>query len=314
MARRKAAGFRALRACLASEYDRISEWSDVILHANLHLVGPELFRRLKSYDAASIDQEAVDYLESQYIANQERNQRIFSQLEEIGEACRNEGLRPTLIKGAAVIAQADVLSEVTRVSSDVDIVFPLSEIDAARSMLARLGYEIMPDTAWGHSIGSFARKDVVAAVDLHHELAPDIDAIVSIADLEAQKGKVQVGGTEFAIPNPSQHVLLNVAHEMLHDRNLAKGFSNLRYLFEIEAFMAEPNAREGLEDAALKHPKLMISFELQNRLARHLLNRELFPWAPDTLLGKVLHIRRLLKLEFTNLGELEWAALSFMRR
>lgn len=291
-------------------------WEDVILHANIHLIGPELFSQMALDGMGSIDDEVVAYLESQYYANRERNRRILAQIQELAAGLNERAISPVFIKGAAALLREEDKVQVTRISSDIDVVLNPSHQEQATEVLEALGYHMIEGSDWGHSSGSFARADVVAAVDLHVQLPPALEAAAPLREIQGQGQNLRIGEAEVVIPTPKQHILLNIAHEMLHDRHLAKGFTDLRYLFELSGLQdrLEHQDSSAFETSFSRLPRLRIAFELQGRMARAVLGKGLFSAVPYTRVGRLLHSRRMLKLRFPHLGEQEWWIVRAARR
>ncbi|MEL6828602.1 MAG: nucleotidyltransferase family protein [Pseudomonadota bacterium] len=312
----KRAGFRALQACLQDRYDEVSEWEDVILHANIHLIGPELYFHIGNDAKGAVEADVIEYLEAQYFANQERSRRILLQIVELAAALNERQIIPTFIKGAAVLLREECKKEITRISSDVDVVLKPTEQNSAIEVLNTLGYRAVEGSDWGHSSGSFARSDVVAAVDLHDTLPTAVEAVTPLDTIQNQGQPLQVDGANVVIPTPKQHILLNIAHEMLHDRHLAKGFTDLRYLFELSAIQRRmPNVPlSDFESRFSQSSRLRLAFELQDRMAQAVLGRGLFPGITHTRSGGLLHSRRMLKLQFPHLGQQEWWIVRAIRR
>ena len=306
----KRSGFNALRMCLDGAFDRVGNWSDVLLHANIHLIGPVLHRRLKA--GAHIDPEVMEYLAQQDDANCERNRRILQQLEELLVAFSDVGIDPILLKGAALLVGAGH-PNTARISRDIDLVVQPGQQTDAEWALERLGYALIENSGWGHSIGSFAKPGVVAAVDIHTTLPVAMANVVSLDEIRQNGTTVPFNRTMPRVPDPRQHVLLNVAHEMLHDRHLAKGQAQLRYLFELAELM-EGGVQICLTDDQLRRaPYLGLALEAQDRLSEELLTIRLFPEARRTTYGAVLHARRMAKLQFRHLGHIEWSMVRLVR-
>jgi hypothetical protein len=278
------------------------------------LVGPYVHLGLeRAAFRADIDPEAVDYFNLIAQANRDRNAMLKSQLEECNAAFASAGIDITVIKGGALLARVPQSADVARIVGDLDVLLSPSDVDAADRVLRSLGYERVQDSEWGHGAGSYERADCAGAIDVHVRLPDDIAAV--LGELDQRSEMVRLGEAEIRVPDPGFHILLNVAHELLHDRGLATGYMELRYLLELDAFTKLHASAVDWAWVAEKtqDARLRLCLEVQDRMAVRVLGRHLFPMSRRTLKGKLLHARRIGKANFVKLGDLEWDVVLFIK-
>jgi len=306
-----------LVACLRGEVPDRVDWDAIIAAANENLVAPALHRALQGSDRVSdVDTEALDYLDAVDSANQERNRRLTEQLAEIVAASDAIGVRSGLIKGAVTLCEAADPADVTRMLYDLDILIDSSDGETVERVLGELGYRVFEDSMTSYSPGSFYRADVVGAVDVHQALPDRFLGLVTAADLERHMVEIAWNGTILRVPDASLRVVMNIAHEMLHDRGVFTGFVHLRYLLELIDLCDRPGAPVDWDwvKGKCRSRRFALGFELQCRLARHLFPEAAFPRGPRTRAGWLLYRRCLLKGRFHRFGELEWQLILRLRQ
>ncbi|WP_138466107.1 nucleotidyltransferase family protein [Poseidonocella sp. HB161398] len=306
-----------LGRCLRGDPPADADWLAVISIANIHFAGPWLYRSLKAAPRTDgFDQEVLDYLEEIDDANNERNRRLLSQLAEITARLNAEGIVPRVFKGAAVLARQARPGDSPRMLSDLDLMVDESRGAEVSALLGDLGYELIEGSIWEHSVGSFFRDDSVGAVDLHTRMPANIERWVPPGTRSARWQTVRLGDAELALPDASLHFVINLLHDMLHDRGVISGFLELRYLLELADLAGNPAAPldwEWIRDIC-RTPRLRLCCELQDRMSRHLLGKSLIPGCEMTLQGAILHRRRLFKARHDRLGRWEWEAILGAKR
>lgn len=113
-------------------------WDDLSIRAIVFGLAPLLHHRFSQWRYV-LPPRAAAKLSANYLAHEERNQRIANQLGEVLAACHDKGLHPVALKGvhlAAWIYPAPAL----RPMNDIDVLFPLQELREAEQVLEQLGY------------------------------------------------------------------------------------------------------------------------------------------------------------------------------
>src|SRR3954447_6485646 len=129
-------------------------WAALLRAADEDLLTPELAAPLAAPALAPfVPPEVASHLVELHALNAERNVRIAAQAEEMISAFGAAGLRSLLLKGARVFADP-APSRAARVMIDLDLLFPVAELDDAAEVLRRLGYHRLDrGSDEGHAVG-----------------------------------------------------------------------------------------------------------------------------------------------------------------
>ena len=297
-----------LGRCLCGEVEPGLDWVEIVGTANEEFVAPALHRRLlRSGAAALVDDDALAYLAALDAANRARNRRIRDLLDEVVSGLNAAGIVPLLIKGGNDLARLDDPADFGRILVDVDLLVAPPEQPQAERALADLGFAPLEETRHAHSPGSYWRPGEVAPIDLHTALPQGIAMLLPAGPLPRTTLRER-DGLSFMGPDPGLHFLITVAHEMLHDRVLFSGVTQLRYLLDL-AEQAETR-RAGIDWDWLAEMRRNRSFRLaldvQRLMLRHLLGVEFERLPEPGPVARLLHRRRLFKLRRPELGFLEW--------
>ncbi|WP_068116222.1 nucleotidyltransferase family protein [Tropicimonas marinistellae] len=304
--------FGQVAACIRGDVNDETDWMQCIATANEHLITPRLYLSLcRDSVAGSVEPEALAYLEEIFHLNGERNSRFAAQLEELTVAMNRAGIVPLAIKGAAVLAEAEAVENVARMLADLDIVIDRGEVEVADRVLRGLGYDVFADSADCHSTGSYYRVQDVGAVDLHFRLGDRMAEVISPRELEERTREVPFGAARIRVPDLTLQLVMNVAHDMLHDEGMSKGDINLRYLLELaDLARAGANRFDQVWIARkCRHWKFELALELQSRLLLEMLGDVPVPSSRRSRLGWLLHRRRIWKTHHPALAKLEWDML-----
>lgn len=305
-----------LAACLRGAPPGGMDWDRVIRLANVHFLGPRLYRALAAAPGAGKrDDEAMEYLAGLDAANRERNARLLAQLAELAAALAAEGIRPLAIKGAAELVRHAPAGGTARMLRDLDLLLPPEAALRTEAVLRALGYARFPGDPGAHSLGGFYRGRDVGSVDIHLRLPRLFAHLLSPAELAERSVTLPFAGTGLCLPDASLHYVINLGHEMLHDEAAVSGLVELRYLVEL-ADLARDSARPLDRGWILGKAgcwKFRLGLELQARMARQL-GLGALPAPPETPLGALLHRRRLFKIAHPGLGAVEWQVLRRAKR
>ncbi len=279
------------------------------------MLGPRLYRGLaKAPGAREADPEAMHYLSELDDANRERNGRLLAQLRELAGAFAVVGLEPVVLKGGAELLRVEPQGTTPRMLRDLDLMIRPDQAGAADTVLRALGYDRFEDDPGAHSAGTYFRPTDVGAVDLHVALPALFAPLLPPHETEAHTERLRVGDGALRVPDASLQFVVNIGHDMLHDEAVVSGIVRLAYLVELADLAAD-------RAAPLDWPwilgkcrsrKFRLGLETQARLARQIGLGE-FRDIPETGLGGLLHRRRLSKLAWPRLGEVEWQALRWAK-
>lgn len=285
-------------ACFRGEFDVKTDWFTVVATANEHLIAPKLFRSLCSFDAVNkMDAEAYRYLEDLNSANIERNRRLHIQLMELIGALNVVDITPTIIKGGAILIRVDRPGDCSRMLRDLDVFVPEASQETADRVLHEIGYRIFPDSTYSHSSGSYYRKDVVGSVDLHVALPGPIAESLSDCELEHRTPPRCLHGRAFKVPDNELHFLVNLYHDLIHDKGDEEGLIRLRDILELHDIVldnAHPLDWSWIERNC-NTSRTRRALEIQLRMIRRFFNDSSLPDFDATATGWLFHQRRLLR-------------------
>lgn len=312
-----------LTLCLRGNFAGPKDWFELIATANEHYVTSFLHRSLRDRSGAA-EPDAASYLAELDAANRSRNRQIWDMTCEVVRTCNAAGMVPVLIKGASEMALLQDPSDYPRIMIDVDLLLAPADLEAGFDVLDSLDFVPLDDSEFDHSPGSYWRPGAMASVDLHSGLPERIACLLTEGELCFDPTKadpaangggrmrlIERDGAQMLLPDASLRFLINIAHDMLHHSTLASGATSLRYLLMLAAQMEDQ--RDPLDwdwiATKLSHPRFRLALDLQLLMLRHLFDVEApLPLSPGRY-ARFLHQRRLLKMRFPQLGQVEWNVL-----
>jgi len=300
-----------LARCMTGDVAPGLDWVELIGTANDERAAPALYRRLVETAAAPrADADALDYLRWFDEANRDRNRRIQAFFLRVAHALNAAGITPTVIKGGNDLAGRADPGDCVRILADLDILVPPDRLAEAERVFAELGLAPLEDTRHAHSPGSFWARDAVVPIDLHDRL-PERMTRVFPGGADARMVLHERDGVRFRGPDPTLHFLVTVLHDMLHDRVMIHGTTNLAYLLDLARQQAERRAEIDWRwlGAARANGRVRLALDLQKLMLRHLLDVDLSELPEPGLPARLLHRRRVFKLRHEALGFLEWRIL-----
>lgn len=145
------------------------------------------------------------------------NQILFRKLDDALSALARVGIRPVVLKGAALVADAyDDAGR--RPMSDVDLLVPPSRAADAAAALTAAGFSpMLPPSTLGrrHAIGFRKTGDALACIDLHvRPMAVRTPAAFDARLFAEARPRMFMNRTEILVPSPTTHVVLVCAHAM----------------------------------------------------------------------------------------------------
>ena len=227
-----AAALDQLSALLRGEPTTVDDWSAVIGLANRAYITPRLAGRLPG-DAPD---DARVFVRDVARRNDERSRRQLQQMGEAAAALNANGVVPLAIKGGAILASAG--GACPRMTNDIDLVVPPSEVERALAALVAAGFPIRarhPDPA-AHTVAELGRPEDVGLIDLHQR-PPGPPGFFSTADLTAGPVR-QVGPGRVFTPEPHLHIYLQTLHDQLHNGAYWRGGFDLRHAWDIADLIA----------------------------------------------------------------------------
>lgn len=297
-----------LARCMTGDVADGLDWVEIVGTANGELAAPALYRRIvQAGQEPHVDGDALEYLRSLDEANRERNRRIWALFREVVAGLNAVGVVPLLLKGGNNLARHDDPGDYFRILVDVDILVTPEELAATERAFGDMGFGVVEGTRYEHSPGSYWRQGDLAPVDLHTSLPPQMSALLPPGGIPRTALRER-DGVRFLSPDDSLHILINIAHEMLHDRVLASGYTQLRYLLDLAEQIGDPGV--SIDWAWLgemrAHRSFRLALDVQRLMLAHLLGVQTRELPVPGLAARFLHRRRVFKMRRKHLGDLEW--------
>ncbi|BDY12402.1 nucleotidyltransferase domain-containing protein [Hydrogenimonas cancrithermarum] len=153
------------------------DWVKLVGVANGNFLTPALYHALESKKLFDlIDDPLLEgFLKEVYRNNAERNEGILGQLEDIQKILAPAGIKPLLLKGAAVISEKLYPAPGIRTMTDIDIMMHPEVFQEGLALLKKRGYiEFGRDLGrWHHHTPRINKKGFPAAVEPHFRVIFD---------------------------------------------------------------------------------------------------------------------------------------------
>lgn len=178
----------------------------------------------------------------------EENQRMLRWEERrVAAALAPLNLRPILLKGGAYIL-AGLAAGKGRLSSDLDILVPQEQINAAEAALIRSGWEAMKSNEyddayyrrWMHELPPLRHKDRRTMVDVHHNILPPTGRLHPDAAPMLAEAVALPGGRSLRLSNAD--LALHSAAHLAEDGDFR---NRLRELFDMHQLLGEFGTEAG---------------------------------------------------------------------
>jgi hypothetical protein len=221
------------------------DWMAVINLANNTLTTPAL-NHLALKFPETVPADVRFYLNEIVERNLLRNDRLSKQMFEAITALNADGIKPFLLKGAAMLARAHPRNLASRIMADLDLLVSPEEIETALSCLSRLGYDVQSGSPEDRSIHFVAlgRSRDVGQIDLHR-CPPGPDFLYREAGEIMNHSRLLVCGEASAyIPVPTYQALILLCHDLFHDGDYRAGRIDLRHLLDLRELA---NSSEGVD-------------------------------------------------------------------
>jgi len=298
----KRSAFRTLCRCLTGAIGQPlappdlpsspAEWEKVLRLSSAHLVTPQLRWALQEQGKdliPAIPTDVVEYIDAIYTLNLEKTGRVKEQLAQFIQALNCLGIRPLLLKGAAVIVGGLYPTDGERMVTDIDVLIPPSSLPEILEKLASIGYQEVDNT------GGLVKIRTAEALSHHHYpplFNPDWPITV---ELHVQPVSLRYGHlltteelflaatpfswpkAEFFLPKPEHMIVHNIIHTFLVDSRDKMRNMSLRQSFEF--VLASRTYADRIDWDAIRERFDTIGYGIPLRqylaLANHCFN---FPW------------------------------------
>ncbi|AIQ11457.1 nucleotidyltransferase domain-containing protein [Paenibacillus durus] len=225
------------------ELFRGMDWESFIELAMHHRVYPNLYPKLKNLGKDVVPSRVISCLYNYYSRNTFQMLHLSGEMEFIGGELERKNIRALFLKGP-VIAK-DLYGDISlRTSCDLDLLIPLTELDAAESLLAGLGYvkddyihTVLNDWKWRHHHTTFTHPNKGIKVELHWRLNPAPSGEPDFEELWSRRRISDLTRQPISYLGQEDLFLFLVSHGARH------GWSRLRWLLDIkQLLLQQPDA------------------------------------------------------------------------
>ena len=220
------------------------EWLRLIQLADRHLVLPAFERALARLDMRPGVAELAEALTTVAQANAERNEMLRAQLIAVGRSLNEAGFEPCLLKGAIRLVDDLYPDPAWRYMSDLDILLPEEQVNAAWQHLAGLGYR-QKDIGTSsprhdhHHLPALRHPDFPAWIEVHEALHHSRgDRLLPADEVWSASSAIEFDGARFRVPSNDHQLAHAVGHQFLQHGSHWSGTLRLRDLFEVYCLAA----------------------------------------------------------------------------
>ncbi|MBK8579975.1 MAG: nucleotidyltransferase family protein [Candidatus Accumulibacter sp.] len=254
-----------------------AEWEKVLRLSSAHLVTPQLRWALQEQGKdliSAIPADVVDYIDAIYTLNLEKTGRVKEQLAQFIQALNCLGIRPLLLKGAAVIVGGLYPTDGERMVTDIDVLIPPSSLPEILEKLASIGYQEMDNTGGlvkirtaealsHHHYPPLFNPDWPVTVELHVQpVLLRYGRLLSTEELFLAATPLSWPEADFLLPAPEHMIVHNIIHTFLVDTRDQMRNMSLRQSFRVcpgQSYL-RGSYRLGCHQGALRHDRPRDSF------------------------------------------------------
>ncbi len=214
-------------------------WEKVLQSALWHGVAPLAYHNLKDIEESKlIPKEVMDSLKSEHHRNLAKNMHLYSELNCILEAFRENGIKVVVLKGTA-LAKTVYSNMALRPMSDIDLLIKKDDISLAEQIMSDLGYrfEDYKSPEWykeNHFHLCYFHPEKSATVEIHwhigrasHPTQIAISDNSTIERLWERARAIEIGGMETLVLSPDDllfHLSLHFfKHRFINGAFTSKG-------------------------------------------------------------------------------------------
>jgi hypothetical protein len=216
-------------------------WPRLVGLAGAHMMIPALREPVVGLGLRPrLGEELWHFVDAVHALNVERNRMLRDDAAVIVGSLAGRGIEPVFLKGMALELLGVFPDPGARFMRDIDLLVPEADLDGAGAALAELGYRPAKTEEGAHDELRMIHPERPSMVEIHR--APLPVALERILPAERVLGRrvpiAAIGtGPAFA-PHPTDLVIHNAAHAMLHDRLYVRGELPLKDGYDL-ALMSE---------------------------------------------------------------------------
>lgn len=200
--------------------------------------------------------------------NRDRNHRIRAETDILLADCRAVGVLPVLLKGAAMLRQADDSYLAGRLVGDIDFLVPAQAMPALARRLAERGFASNPgleqDAPELKHYPRLIAGDCLAPLEMHRELAEVAwRHVLPAADVLRRAVRTGEPAGAWLRMCVSDRLLHAFIHDQLDNRGWWHGHAALRTLHDVTCLLTGPEQPDWVQmDACLAEPRLRARFRI----------------------------------------------------
>lgn len=218
---------------LCKEQYKNIDWNkflDLVMH---HRVSPLVYMKIKKFDQRIIPSFVVQTLFQDYQKNIFKMLLLSGEAEMLAKTLIENKIRSLFLKGP--VLGTDLYGDISlRMSSDLDLLIPISDLNKAESILLSLGYikddyieTILNDWKWRHHHITFFHPERKIKVEVHWRLNPGPGKEPRFNDMWDRKRVSTLTSQTIYMLGLEDLFLFLVSHGARH------GWSRLRWLIDI---------------------------------------------------------------------------------
>ena len=260
--------FRQLSAAIVGPPAPRTDWAGVVDLANLNLVTPQLHAALLRTGALpQLPAQLQAFTAEVSARNRERNRRLFAQLRDAVAALNAAGIKPVLLKGAAVWASLGRPEDFSRMLRDLDLLVEPADAAAAVDALRAAGFAVLAayDEPWRHVVAELGRPSDVGVIDLHRRPPGPLRCLPP----PGNRHRIEWEGVRALAPEPAAQVFMLALHDQFHEAGYWRGDLSFRHLLDIAALAPQVDwaALDGLAGERLTRRAVAVQVAATERFA-----------------------------------------------
>lgn len=213
-------------------------WDNFVSLCSNHLILPVMYLKFKTHDIlAYLPQELAEFMKEIYQLNLLRNHQIMKQLHEITKLLNENGIYPTVLKGAGNLADHLYSDLGERMMGDIDLLVHEEEYLPAAHLLEKDGYyssiEILNDIKRAKHYPRLMKAGVPADVEVHR--IPVNQPYIKWYNTEIiDTEKKAINEDSFYYVLSDKHKMIhNFIHSQLSDKGDDYGIVSLRDIYDL---------------------------------------------------------------------------------
>lgn len=234
---------RGLLRCLRGELPPEKDWGGIIALANRSLCTPTVANRLREAGRFhDLPGDVQAFLAEILARNEERNRRLFHQLDEAAALLNQIGVQPVLLKGTAWLAGVEVERRASRLLTDIDLMVPAERFHDVIERLAGAGYRLDTPVVRPDVPVVLMRPQDAGTIDLHTEYGGATTLHFGHADLAGDGVFRHLSRGAIHLPSAVAGMAILLLHDQLKGRDYLRGRIDLRHLLDMQGLGAGMDA------------------------------------------------------------------------